>query len=305
MAHALVNAVAVLIIACPCALGLATPLSIMVATGKGATVGILFRNAEAIEVMRKVDTLVVDKTGTLTEGKPRLIGVVASSGFTDQDVLRTAAGLERGSEHPLAAAIVGGAAARGIAPADVRDFESVTGKGVRGTVDGRGAALGNRALMEQIGVDVGASAAQAEALRAEGQTVMFLAVDGKLAGLIGVADPIKDSTPEAIDALHREGIRIVMLTGDSRTTAERRCPEAGDRRGHRGGAARPEGRGGQAAAGGRAVRRDGGRRHQRRAGTRAGAGRHRHGHGHRMSRWKAPASRWSKAICAASCARGV
>jgi len=219
MAHALVNAVAVLIIACPCALGLATPLSIMVATGKGATIGILFRNAEAIEVMRKVDTLVVDKTGTLTEGKPRLVGIIAVPGFTDQEILRVAAGLEVGSEHPLAAAIVTGAAARGVAPGMARDFTSVTGKGVHAIVDGRNAALGNRALMDQIGVDVGASVAQAEALRAEGQTVMFVAIDSRLAGLIGVADPIKESTPEAIDALHREGIRIVMLTGDSRTTA--------------------------------------------------------------------------------------
>jgi len=220
MAHALVNAVAVLIIACPCALGLATPLSIMVATGKGATVGILFRNAEAIEVMRKVDTLVVDKTGTLTEGKPRLVSIIAIPGFTDQEILRVAAGLEVGSEHPLAAAIVAGADARGAVPGAARDFTSVTGKGVRGSVDGRSAALGNRALMDQIGIDVGASAGQAEALRAEGQTVMFVAIDGRLAGLIGVADPIKESTPEAIDALHREGIRIVMLTGDSRTTAD-------------------------------------------------------------------------------------
>jgi len=220
MAHALVNAVAVLIIACPCALGLATPLSIMVATGKGATVGILFRNAEAIEVMRKVDTLVVDKTGTLTEGKPRLVSIIAIPGFTDQEILRVAAGLEVGSEHPLAAAIVAGADARGAVPGAARDFTSVTGKGVRGSVDGRSAALGNRALMDQIGIDVGASTGQAEALRAEGQTVMFVAIDGRLAGLIGVADPIKESTPEAIDALHREGIRIVMLTGDSRTTAD-------------------------------------------------------------------------------------
>jgi Cu+-exporting ATPase len=220
MAHALVNAVAVLIIACPCALGLATPLSIMVATGKGATAGILFRNAEAIEVMRKVDTLVVDKTGTLTEGKPRLVSIIANPGFTDQEILRVAAGLEVGSEHPLAAAIVAGADARGAAPGAARDFTSVTGKGVRGSVDGRNAALGNRALMDQIGIDVGASAAQAEALRAEGQTIMFVAIDGRLAGLVGVADPIKESTPEAIDALHREGIRIVMLTGDSRTTAD-------------------------------------------------------------------------------------
>ena len=220
MAHAIVNAVSVLIIACPCALGLATPLSIMVATGKGATVGILFRNAEAIEVMRKVDTLVVDKTGTLTEGKPRLVSIIAIPGFTDQEILRVAAGLEVGSEHPLAAAIVAGADARGAAPGAARDFTSVTGKGVRGSVDGRSAALGNRALMDQIGIDVGASTGQAEALRAEGQTVMFVAIDGRLAGLIGVADPIKESTPEAIDALHREGIRIVMLTGDSRTTAD-------------------------------------------------------------------------------------
>ena len=220
MAHALVNAVAVLIIACPCALGLATPLSIMVATGKGATIGILFRNAEAIEVMRKVDTLVVDKTGTLTEGKPRLVSITPTPGFTDQEILRVATGLEVGSEHPLAAAIVKGAEERGVAPAVVRDFASVTGKGVLGTVDGRSAALGNRALMDQIGVDVGAPAAQAEALRAEGQTVMFVAIDSRLAGLVGVADPIKESTPEAIDALHREGIRIVMLTGDSRTTAD-------------------------------------------------------------------------------------
>jgi Cu+-exporting ATPase len=192
----------------------------MVATGKGATVGILFRNAEAIEVMRKVDTLVVDKTGTLTEGKPRLVSIIAIPGFTDQEILRVAAGLEVGSEHPLAAAIVAGADARGAVPGAARDFTSVTGKGVRGSVDGRSAALGNRALMDQIGIDVGASAGQAEALRAEGQTVMFVAIDGRLAGLIGVADPIKESTPEAIDALHREGIRIVMLTGDSRTTAD-------------------------------------------------------------------------------------
>ena len=220
MAHALVNAVAVLIIACPCALGLATPLSIMVATGKGATIGILFRNAEAIEVMRKVDTLVVDKTGTLTEGKPRLVTVRATSGFREEEIVRVAAGLARGSEHPLAGAIVKGAEERQIAPGDVRDFESITGKGVRAIVDGRPAAIGNRALMEQVRVDLGTGSAEADALRAEGQTVMFVAIDGRLAGLVGVADPIKASTPEAITALHREGIRIVMLTGDSRTTAD-------------------------------------------------------------------------------------
>jgi Cu+-exporting ATPase len=220
MAHALVSAVAVLIIACPCALGLATPLSIMVATGKGASAGILFRNAEAIEVMRTVDTLVVDKTGTLTEGKPRLVTLRPVSGLGDDDLVRIAAGLERGSEHPLAAAIVKGAAERSIVPAEVRDFNSVTGKGVVGVIDGEAAALGNRALMDQLGIDTASSVADADALRAEGQTVMFLAFRGRLAGLVGVADPIKASTPEAIEGLHREGIRIVMLTGDNRRTAE-------------------------------------------------------------------------------------
>jgi Cu+-exporting ATPase len=218
-AHALINAVAVLIIACPCALGLATPMSIMVATGKGATLGVLFRNAEAIEVMRKVDTLVVDKTGTLTEGRPRLVSVAPAAGFDGPALLGLAATLERGSEHPLAAAIVQGSEERGVRPGETSGFESITGKGVRGTVDGRAVALGNRALMDQLGVALGAVADQAEALREDGQTVMFVAVDGKLAGLVGVADPIKDSTPEAIRALHQEGIRIVMLTGDSQTTA--------------------------------------------------------------------------------------
>jgi Cu+-exporting ATPase len=220
MAHALVNAVAVLIIACPCALGLATPMSIMVATGKGATMGVLFRNAEAIEVMRKVDTLVVDKTGTLTEGKPKLMSVVGAAGFDEQALLRLAATLERGSEHPLAAAIVNGATARGVQLGWTADFESLTGKGVRGTIEGRSVALGNQALMTHLAVDVGTIAERAEALRAEGETAMFVAVDGKAAGLVAVADPIKESTPEAIRALHAEGIRIVMLTGDSRTTAQ-------------------------------------------------------------------------------------
>jgi Cu+-exporting ATPase len=218
MAHAMVNAVAVLIIACPCALGLATPLSIMVATGKGATVGILFRNAEAIEVMRQVDTLVVDKTGTLTEGKPRLVSVRPIS-MREDDLLRFAAALERGSEHPLAAAITRGAGERGVRAVDAQNFESITGKGVRGIIEGKPAALGNRALMTDLRVDIGAAAAEAEALRADGQTVMFVAVNGIIAGLIGVADSIKDSTPEAIEALHREDVHLVMLTGDSRTTA--------------------------------------------------------------------------------------
>ncbi len=220
MAHALINAVAVLIIACPCALGLATPMSIMVATGKGATMGILFKNAEAIEVMRKVNTLVVDKTGTLTEGKPKLVSIERAEDIDESELLRLAASLERGSEHPLAAAIVKGATERGVEPAAVEDFASVTGKGVRGRVAGRDVALGNRALMDDIGVDPGALAERAEELRGDGQTVMFVAVDGKPAGILGVADPIKESTPEAIRALHAEGMRIVMLTGDSETTAQ-------------------------------------------------------------------------------------
>ncbi len=220
MGHALVNAVAVLIIACPCALGLATPMSIMVATGKGATAGVLFRNAEAIEVMRKVDTLVVDKTGTLTEGKPRLVTVVAAAGWDDPGLLRLAAGLEKGSEHPLAAAIVAGARERGVEPPEAKDFDSVTGQGVKGSVEGRAVGLGNRKLLEGLGIDPGELAEKAEALRTDGQTVMFVTVDGKAAGLLGVADPIKGSTPEAIRTLHEEGIRIVMLTGDSRTTAQ-------------------------------------------------------------------------------------
>ena len=220
MAHGLINAVAVLIIACPCALGLATPLSIMVATGKGATLGVLFKNAEAIEILRTVDTLVVDKTGTLTEGKPRLVSVEAASGVDEATLLRLAATLEKGSEHPLAAAIVKGAENRGLALGAPEGFESITGKGVRGKVDGRDVALGNRALLATLGTDAGQLAAQAEALRGEGQTVMFVALDGNAAGLVGVADPIKASTPEAIAALHADGIRIVILTGDSKTTAE-------------------------------------------------------------------------------------
>ncbi|OGF12293.1 MAG: copper-translocating P-type ATPase [Candidatus Eisenbacteria bacterium RBG_16_71_46] len=220
MAHAIVNAVAVLIIACPCALGLATPMSIMVAAGRGASMGVLFKNAEAIEVLRKVDTLIVDKTGTLTEGKPRLVAVEPADGYDERALLAIAAGLERGSEHPLAAAIVEGAKARGTEPASVADFASVTGKGVTGRVDGKPAALGNRALLDQLGAVPGPLAPRAEAMRAEGQTVVFVVVDGRPAGLIGVADPIKSTTPEAIRDLHAEGLKLVMLTGDSRTTAE-------------------------------------------------------------------------------------
>ncbi len=220
LAHALVNAVAVLIIACPCALGLATPMSIMVATGKGAMMGVLFRNAEAIEVMRKVDTLVVDKTGTLTEGKPKLVTVAPADGWDEATLLRLAASLERGSEHPLAAAIVAGARTRDVTFTNVDAFESRTGKGVAGRVDGRFVALGTRKLLEELGVPPDGLAGTAESLRADGETVMFVAVDGAAAGLIGVTDPIKETTPEAIQQLHREGLRIVMLTGDSRTTAE-------------------------------------------------------------------------------------
>jgi Cu+-exporting ATPase len=220
MAHALVNAVAVLIIACPCALGLATPMSIMVATGKGASIGVLFRNAEAIEVLRRVDTLVVDKTGTLTEGKPRLASVTPAAGVDEAALLRAAASLERGSEHPLAAAIVAGAQAKGAVLIEAAGFASITGKGVRGAVDGEDVALGNAAMMEDVGVDPAAMRERAEALRADGQTVMFVAIGGRLAGLIGVADPIKATTPDAIRALHGAGIRVVMMTGDSRTTAD-------------------------------------------------------------------------------------
>jgi Cu+-exporting ATPase len=223
LAHALVNAVAVLIIACPCALGLATPMSIMVAMGRGATAGVLFKNAEAIEQMRKVDTLVVDKTGTLTEGKPKVVFVepVTSGGsFDAQRLLRLAATLERGSEHPLASAIVKGAEERGIALGSANGFESMTGQGVRGRVDGSQVVLGNRKLLEELGVNPGALGQRAEELHREGQTVVFVAVNNQVAGLIGIADPIKQSTPEAIEQLHKDGIRLVMLTGDNRTTAE-------------------------------------------------------------------------------------
>jgi P-type Cu+ transporter len=227
MAHALINAVAVLIIACPCALGLATPMSIMVATGKGATMGILFRNAEAIEVLRKVDTLVVDKTGTLTEGKPKLVSVVPIAGVAESDLLRLAASLERGSEHPLAAAITKGAEEKSVPLVAPDQFESVTGKGVKGVIAGTAVALGNRALMSDLGVDMSELGKIAERLRADGQTVMFVAEGKRAIGLIGVADPIKPTTPEAIRSLHNEGIRIVMLSGDSQTTAKAVAGELG------------------------------------------------------------------------------
>jgi P-type Cu+ transporter len=220
LAHAIVNAVAVLIIACPCALGLATPISIMVGTGRGAMAGVLIKNAEALEIMEKVNTLVVDKTGTLTEGKPKLVTVRTVNGVEGQVALRLGASLERASEHPLAEAIVRGAQEKGIVLAQVKDFQSLTGKGVTGDVDGHKVALGNLKLLESIGVDAGDLPEQADHLRAEGQTVMFLSIDGKAVGLLGVADPIKASTPEAIRDLHAEGIKVVMLTGDGRKTAE-------------------------------------------------------------------------------------
>ncbi len=220
MAYALINAVAVLIIACPCALGLATPMSIMTATGRGATVGVLFKDAEAIEVMRQVDTLVVDKTGTLTEGRPKLVGVETLDDRDENDLIRLVASLERGSEHPLAAAIVGGAEERGIPLGQVKNFDSMTGKGVTGEVDGKQLALGNASLFESLGLTLGPLGDRAESLRKEGQTVMLVAVDGKAAGLVSVADPIKETTQAAIDALHEEGVRVVMLTGDSETTAK-------------------------------------------------------------------------------------
>ncbi|RPJ60160.1 MAG: heavy metal translocating P-type ATPase [Acidobacteria bacterium] len=220
LAHALLNSVAVLIIACPCALGLATPMSIMVGTGRGAQAGVLVRNAEALEAMEKVDVLIVDKTGTLTEGKPRLVTVNPERGFTQSELLRLAASVEQASEHPLAAAVVAGARSKGVALGRVEAFESVTGKGVTATVDRRLVAVGNTRLLEGLGLDIKRLVDQAERLRREGQTVMFVAVDGRPAGLLGVADPIKESTPEAIRLLHQEGIRLVMLTGDNRTTAE-------------------------------------------------------------------------------------
>ncbi len=220
LTHAIINAVAVLIVACPCALGLATPMSIMVATGKAATLGVLFKNAEAIELMRKVDTLVVDKTGTLTEGKPRLTGLKPAPGFDEERLLYLAASVERASEHPLAGAIVAGAESRRVRLGKVDEFESLTGKGVRGRVNAVQVILGNRKLMEDSSVDVGPLAVEADTMRNEGQTVMFCAAGGEIAGLLGVADPIKDTTSEAIRLLHKEGLRIVMITGDNQTTAQ-------------------------------------------------------------------------------------
>ena len=220
MAHALLNAVAVLIIACPCALGLATPMAIMVGTGRAALAGILVKNAEALEILEKVDTLVVDKTGTLTEGRPRVITIVATPGSDESRVLQVAAALERSSEHPLAAAILAAAKERNIAQVGATDFQSFTGKGITGIVDASKSALGNRALFDDLGISLGALDSRVRSLESEGQTVIFIAADKTAIGLIAVADPVKPTTPEAIASLHAQGIRIVMLTGDSRSTAE-------------------------------------------------------------------------------------
>ncbi len=220
LAYALINAVAVLIIACPCALGLATPMSIMVGTGRGAQMGVLVKNAEVLEIMEKVTTLVVDKTGTLTVGKPKLTSIVSVGDTSEDDLVSIAAALERGSEHPLAAAIIAAAEEKGLKIEKIEDFQSITGKGVRGIYHGKLAHFGNARLMEDANIVLGESTTKAEELRAEGQTVMFLALDGALIGLLGVSDPIKETTPDAIRELHREGIEIIMLTGDSKGTAQ-------------------------------------------------------------------------------------
>jgi Cu+-exporting ATPase len=220
LTHALVNAIAVLIIACPCALGLATPMSIMVGTGKGAMHGVLVKNAEALELMEKIDTLVVDKTGTLTIGKPRLVKVLTVIGFEEREVIGLAASLERGSEHPLAAAIVDGAEERGAKTEQAADFESHTGKGVTGQVDGRAVGLGNKLMMADLGIDTASLDGEADRLRADGQGVMFVAIDKRLAGLLVVADPIKESAVAAVSDLRKHGVRVVMMTGDNRRTAE-------------------------------------------------------------------------------------
>ncbi|WP_422026049.1 heavy metal translocating P-type ATPase [Roseovarius sp.] len=220
LAFAIVSAVSVLIIACPCALGLATPISITTAAGRGAQAGVLIKDAEALERMAKVDTLIVDKTGTLTEGRPRLTDVIPLTGLGEEDVLTVAAALETGSEHPLAEAIVNGARDRGLKPARATDFEAITGKGVKGEVDGKSVALGNPAMMQALALETGPAEAQADTLRAEGKTAMFIAIDGAIAGIVAVADPIKDTTEGAIRELHAQGLRVIMATGDNRRTAE-------------------------------------------------------------------------------------
>jgi Cu+-exporting ATPase len=220
LTHALLNAVAVLVIACPCALGLATPMAVMVGIGRGAEIGVLIRNAESLEALCQVDTLVMDKTGTLTEGKPRLVDVETVNGFEESEVLRLAASLERGSEHPLASAVVRGAEERGLALTRATEFQSLPGKGVAGVVEGRSVLLGTAALLTERGVSVDGFQARADALRSEGAGVLLAAIDGRAAGLLRVADPIRVSTPEAVRLLHTDGLRLIMLTGDGRGTAE-------------------------------------------------------------------------------------
>jgi len=220
LAHAIINAVAVLIIACPCALGLATPMSIMVATGKGATQGVLFKNAEAIELMRKVDTLVIDKTGTLTVGKPKLVTIKAFSGISEQEFLKTAASLELLSEHPLATAIVNGAKEKDLSLQTVFDFRSITGKGATATIEGKKIAIGNKALMQDFSISLGTAEPEADILRQDGQTVMYVAIDNKISGLLGVTDPIKETTLPAIKKLREDGIKVIMMTGDNQKTAQ-------------------------------------------------------------------------------------
>uniref|UniRef100_UPI003514E0C3 copper-translocating P-type ATPase n=1 Tax=Pararhodobacter marinus TaxID=2184063 RepID=UPI003514E0C3 len=220
LSYALISAVAVLIIACPCALGLATPMSIMTATGRGAQAGVLIKNAEALERFEKVDTLIVDKTGTLTMGKPQLVAVLPQPGHDEAEVLRLAASLERGSEHPLAEAIVRGAEERDVKMANADDFQAVTGKGVKGVVDGKAVALGNLAMIRELGLEAGDLTAKANARRDEGETVMFVVLDGDIAGLVAVADPVKETTPAAIEDLHELGFRVIMATGDNERTAK-------------------------------------------------------------------------------------
>ncbi len=220
LAHAVVNAVAVLIIACPCALGLATPMSIMVGTGRGATAGVLVKNAEALETLERVDTLLFDKTGTLTEGKPKVVTVEAEAGRDESELIRLAAGLENASEHPLAAAIARAALDRGLAIPSAESFRSRTGRGVEGRVDGQAVAVGNAAFLDELGASAGSLADRGETFRREGQTVVFVLIDGQLAGLIGIADPVRESAADAVKDLHGQGIRLIMLTGDNRASAE-------------------------------------------------------------------------------------
>lgn len=281
LVFAMAAAVSVLIVACPCALGLATPISITTAAGRGAQAGVLIKDAEALERMAGVDTLIVDKTGTLTMGKPKLTDLVALADITEAELLSLAAALERGSEHPLAEAIVDGAEAAGAARQEAAEFAAVTGKGVRGQIGGRAIVLGNAAMMKDMGLDTGAAEARADTLRTEGKTAMFIAVDGALAGIVAVADPIKESTAQAIKELHALGLRVIMATGDNERTAEAVAGELGidDVRGCPAGRQEDADR---SVAQGRSQDRDGGRWGERR--PRPGGSRRWHRHGHRRRR---------------------